>query len=174
MDREALDRLLLDRSLGALSSDVEALLAAQIETDPSAQQRWSEYASVTTAARQVLHSNTVSSLPPFPSARIQGLERTRRQLVLFRRVAGLAAALVVGTVLGSWWVRPAAPALQPDKRPAFVHQASGDTERAGRSEKSDFWSIRRLHQTAQASARDGATRVIWDSPVSRPRIGGEL
>ncbi len=172
MDTQTLERLLMDRALGVLPADVEALLAAYLEQEPSAAQRAGEFARAAAAARRLLHSDAPASLPPFPAVRIRHLQRTRRQLRWIRTLGGLAATVVLGVGLGvmfrDWRASPPLPAGLPG--------ASQERQYAGaallRSE--GFWSVSRLHAWARRSDPSRTSNWSWKSTVSRPKLGGEL
>lgn len=164
MDREVLERLLMDRALGALTPDVAAVLDAYVAMDAAAAARAREFDAAALAARQVL-GPAMAEVPPFPAVRLARIDRTRRQLVLIRNVAGLAAAIVLGVVVGAWGFKPVAPFAGPG-----VVQA---TSRTVAAESGGFWSRERWLAAAQAARPSGHAALIWESPVERPRLRGE-
>jgi hypothetical protein len=164
MDAEILERLLMDRALGGLAPDVEALLAAYLAQDGAAAERAREFEAAAMAARQVLRTSGPLGLPKFPAGQIRGLERTRHQLVLVRNVTGLAAAIVAGIGLGVVFFRE--PATRPGiDRPPVV---------AASAPRGEFWSAQRLYEKSRRTGSPDAVHVIWDSAVSAPRLGEEL
>jgi anti-sigma factor RsiW len=174
MDAEVLERLLLDRALGALPPDVESLLTDYLERDRAAAARAREYESAAADARRVLGSPAAIQLPPFPAARMGKVERTRRRLVLIRNVGGLAAALVIGVGLGAGLLQsgPTArsdrehPMLQPAPAPMLAAAAASSARPGG------FWSAERLYEAARSAKRSTSAHVVWESPISEPSIGG--
>lgn len=173
MDPETLERLLMDRALGSLPPDAEALLEAYLSHDAAAAERAREFVEASDAARQVLRSTEAASLPPFPVTQVLKLERARRGIRWLRNTAGIAATLVVGIGLGAWFTpastrAPIGPAPTPTEvvaRPT----ASFGTE----SHSAGFWSVSRLAQVVHRSeSTEGTKRLIWDSPIARPRLGG--
>lgn len=164
MDREVLERLLMDRALGALAPDVVAVLDAYVAMDAAAAARAREFDAAALAARQVL-GLAMAEVPPFPAARLARIDRTRRQLVLIRNVAGLAAAIVLGMVVGAWGFKPAAPVAGPTV--VLVAPRTAEAESGG------FWSRERWLAAAQAARPSGHAALIWKSPVERPRLRGE-
>jgi hypothetical protein len=169
MEVEILERLLMDRALGGLSPDVEALLAAHLAHNAGAAGRAREFEAAAIAARQVLNSGGPLALPHFPAAQIRGLERTRRQLVLVRNVAGIAASVIVGIGLGVAFFR--GPAARPETVPTPIAIVATAGPAAPRGE---FWSAQRLYEKSRRTEHPDAVRLIWDSAVSTPRLGVEL
>ncbi len=170
MDGEILDRLLMDRALGGLSPDVEALLAAYLEQTPTAAARAGDYNAAADAARQVLRGDRPATLPPFPAIRLHQVAEARRRLRLVRQVAGLAAALVLGVGLGAGLFRGQAPSGGTVTPVGVDHQLAAADERPAAG---DFWSAVRLYERARHMRQTSSARLIWDSAVSRPRVGGE-
>lgn len=164
MDTETLDRLLMDRALGALSPDVETLVAAYLQHDENAAQRAREFGSAADAARDVLRESATVALPPFPAVRVQALERARHRLVWVRNAAGLAAAVVIGVGLG-FGLAPRPPVERPASPPSALYAAAPP----GRG----FWSVSNLVNEAQAARRSPQARVMWESPVALPKLRGE-
>jgi anti-sigma factor RsiW len=169
MDPDALDRLLMDRALGALPPDVATLVEAYVERDAAAAARARGFDTAASAARRVLKQDLVAPLPPFPAAQMQRLEQVRRQVRYLRNTAALAAAIVLGFALGAVFLHGSHAALP--SAPAVVSiqgiRPSPPTTSAG-----GFWSSERLLHAAQAAKRTDSTSVIWDSAVSTPRLGG--
>ncbi len=173
MDAETLERLLMDRALGGLAPDVDALLAAYLEHDAGAAQREREFATAVQTAQEALRETAPVALPPFPAARIRGLEHARRRLVLVRNVAGIAAVLVLGIGLGAGFGgRYGAEHINAASTGTTV--LSGAVAVAGTESElpgtGEFWSARRLYEQAHSEKHGDAVRVIWDSPVSSPRL----
>jgi hypothetical protein len=120
MNRETLDRLLVDRALGALDADSCELLAAYLVHDGDAAKRAEEFALAAELARGALGAACDSPLPdgephlpPFPAARLARVERSRRRLLIITRAASLAACLLLGIAVGAWAVRPGASGPSP-------------------------------------------------------------
>lgn len=174
MDAETLERLLMDRALGGLTADVEDLLAACLERDAEAAARAREFEAAAVAARQVLRSRAPAALPPFPAARIHKLEQARRRLAWVRSVAGVAASLIIGVGLGSWLFTSPAAVPSDGTTPVLVRHGVGAKAPDAQPKSEGFWSVSRLVEQARRAERADSTRLIWDSPVSRPRLGGEL
>lgn len=175
MDAETLERLLMDRALGGLTPDVEALLDAYLERDSHAAARAAEFQAAAIAARRVLSTGSSAALPPFPAVRLEHIGHVRRRLVLVRNVAGLAAALVLGVGLGAAYFRHVGeraggavplPGAAPAK---VVAVASTVTPSRG---SADFWSAQRLYEQMRSVKRPETPRVFWSSSVQLPRLGG--
>ena len=173
MNAETLERLLMDRALDGLSPDVEGLLAAYLERDVEAAARGREFSTAAATARQVLASGTGVSLPPFPAARIRKLEQSRRQLRWVRNIAGVAASLLIGIGLGAAF--SGQRALVPGGADTRLIVSDGVIQTVARAEPSadGFWSAQRLYEQRRATKPAASVRLIWDSPVSKPRLGGK-
>jgi len=170
MDNETLDRLLMDRALGGLSADVEALLAAYLAQVPDAATRAGEFQTAADAARRVLRSDR-STVPQPAVMRWQEVERTRRRLRMLRQGLWAAAILILGVGLGLMWPR------------TDYHSGTLGASATARNEAAlpperrligDFWSAPRLYQQARRAAVPTHTRLIWHSAVNRPQVGGAL
>jgi anti-sigma factor RsiW len=178
MNPEMLDRLLLDRALGALSDDAAALLDAWLARDPQAARRAGEYAAAVAAGRNALGGDAAAgALPPFPAGAVRTARQTRRRLLVLRRVVGIAAALMLGIGLG-------ATVFRTDVAPRAARETGGLAALSAPSSagpsiaqvsagRGGFWSVERLVQTGRAAAaRPAGTRLIWNSVVALPRLGG--
>ena len=181
MDVDGLERLLMDRALGGLSPDVEALLTAYLAPNTDAAARGREFDAAASAARHVLRGAETPtllgrgqgegrlSLPAFPAAQIRSLERTRRQLLVVRNVASLAAAVIVGVGLGVAFFRGPATATKTIRPPVTFASTAGHATPHG-----EFWSAQRLYEQSRRTKHPDSTRLIWDSAISAPRLGEEL
>jgi anti-sigma factor RsiW len=169
VDPETLDRLLMDRALGGLPIDVERLLTAYLEANSPAADRAREFEQAAAAARDVLRERAPVSLPPFPALRIDQLERAQRRVVWVRNVGGLAAALLLGIGLGIALLghRGEVPAGRATQAPIVA--VVGTKLKPG-----GFWSAARLYEQVRHNRRSDSVRLVWDSAVERPRLGGEL
>lgn len=173
MDAETLERLLMDRALGSLPQDSEALLEAYLSHDLGAAERAREFADATDAARQVLRSGEATTLPAFPITQVLKLERAQRKIRWLRNTAGIAATLVVGIGLGAWFAQvPARVPLGAGSTPIeMVARLAGPADAESRGKR--FWSESRLARVVHRSQPTrGTQKLIWDSPVARPRLGG--
>lgn len=168
MDAETLERLLMDRALGGLAPDVDALLDAYLAQDPSAAERAREFTAAAAAARAVLGAHGREALPPFPGPRLAALEAARRRLRIVRNVTSLAAVLIIGIGLGIGLARDARRAPRPDTRPARLVLAT--VERPMRN--TSMWSKQRLIERARRTHSDADLKLIWESAVDRPHLGG--
>ena len=166
MDRETLDRLLMDEALGALPADVASLLAAYLERDPAGAARAREFAAAASAARRVFQQPLPTLLPPFPGREFRNVEQAQRRVRALRYVASMAAVLVVGIGLGL--VFPRGPAVEPT--PRIVLPPPGPVVAADEPEPG-FWSTQRLYENARRTQRVETPPLIWDSTTSLPRPG---
>jgi hypothetical protein len=166
---ETLDRLLMDRALGALPPDVEALLDAYLEHDAAGAARAREFGAAAMAARRLLQQPLPTPLPPFPATSIRDVARAQTRVRALGHVASMAAVLVVGIGLGL--VFPHGRTLEaPGPRFTIVAPAPVITAEPAPG----FWSTARLYASARRSSRTETAPVIWDSTTSLPRSGDQL
>jgi hypothetical protein len=170
LDSETIERLLIDRSVGALSSDTEALLAAYLRHDRQAGELARQFDETADLAKQALGVASAPSLPALRTDKLLRVEASCRRWRLFRNAAGLAACLVLGLGLGLILSRNAPSPLPP---PSFAVRNSSlaNDARDTRSSASDFWSVSRLRDRLKATEPKHTSHLIWDSPVKLPRIG---
>jgi hypothetical protein len=177
MDRDVLERLATDRALGALSGDVKQLLDAYKRLDPAAATEADQIDTTVSMARAALAEKPPSSMPAFPVAGFQQIERWRRRVQQFTYAAGLAACLSIGLGLGRM-TAPATPIPVPGATGAEVVQKpeadasdSDGSDDSGRTQlarsnpsgnDAGFWSVERLMQQREQEEE----RVQAPSPSS--------
>jgi hypothetical protein len=172
MNPDILERLLIDQALGQLTPDMVALLDAYQSDHPAVGPRASGLERTVRLAGDVLRTREIAALPPFPAARIRSASNKRYTLRVVRDVSALAATLVFGVLLGTRVLTPsAAIAPRPTERSLPVVQV---TPAQRPTTGDDFWSAARLYQTACNAKHGATTRLVWDSPIERPKLRGEL
>lgn len=161
----------MDRALGAVSPEVEALLSAYLMHDAKAAERSREFRKAADLARQVLRDRSIPTLPPLPVVALRQAAQTRRRLVLLRNVASLAACLLIGVGLGAWALRETSVSM-PSKSVVWplVHDKVTIAE-ADTSESAGFWSLQRLYEQARDRKRSRPLLLKWDSPARKPKLG---
>ncbi|HOB76342.1 MAG TPA: hypothetical protein PKG54_17665 [Phycisphaerae bacterium] len=174
MDSTTLERLLMDRALGQLSPDTEALLAAWLAEHPAARTLGEEIELTVAAARNTLTAGPAIPVPSFPAAEI--VRRAGRSWSMWRmagKAASLAACVLLGIGLHALWnseASPHAPHIEPlqlveNSAPAPLPPVAAPSPESG------FWSANRLREQVRQRRPERGTRVIWDSPLSMPRLG---
>lgn len=159
MKQEILNRLLIDRSLGALGPDVTALLDGYLEREPAGLEESAEIEESVRLATRALAPAPAVQLPPLklsPLPELPFAENRRRRAWW---PAELAAALVLGIGLGFLAFHPGEPVqvrLQPHA--TAVRVETGDSE-----SPAAFWSVKRLAQMEPKTASFSSPRVTWDS-----------
>ena len=150
MKHEALENLLIDRALGQLSPEVEALLAEHLAASPDDAQTAAELREVVALATAALHrTNPKLELPP----RIVALPRWP----ITHRVLAMAASFVAGAGMAFLAMRgtsthPELPVARDTPAAPVMAQApkhSPELERELR--KLPFWSKERAYLIAEAA-----------------------
>ncbi len=164
MNAETIERLLIDRSLGMLSEDVETLLEAHLAVDAETAALAAQFDQTAALARRALAVEAAVELPPFPAERVRSEGRSLRRWIWTRNISGVAATLVLGVGLGAAMFGGSVSVV--DKAVVTTNDASPvSTESAG------IWSTRRVIERAAREPEKSASRLIWDSPVRKPRLG---
>jgi len=159
MKQEILNRLLIDRSLGALAPDVAALLEAYLEREPADSEAAAEIEEAVRLARKALEGGPAVQLPPLkmlPLPEQPPAEHRRRRAWW---PAELAAALVLGIGLGFLAFHPGEPAQVKIQPPA----AAVRVETADSAPPDAFWSVKRLARMEPKTASTRGPRVTWNS-----------
>lgn len=174
VDRETLERLLLDRSLGELSPDVERLLEEAIRDSSPTGDLEKSCEDQLDALRKALgakRGQLAAALPPFPGGRVMAAlaQSDRRGRVNPFRAGALrpllmAAAIALAFFAGTKTVLPPGGGAIFEERMAEAR--FGPTEDAGA-----FWSLRRFMAEEGADRTRQGRKVHWTSPFSRPSLG---
>jgi hypothetical protein len=149
MDSEMLEKLLMDKALGAVSPEVGALLGAYLEGDARARKEAVAIDGVVGLARKAVGGG--AELKAAPAFRADEVRTVRRRRVIGRIgaiAAGMAACLTVGFVLGAFRTRGGA---QVGTVPV-VAQVAGEVRME--DSKTDFWSVERLRAMAKRNERE--------------------
>ena len=166
IDREILERLLIDRALGGLPPDVDALLDDYLASDPAAAAEAEKLARTADLAQRALAPPEGANQYPLPPLAL----RSRR--VTVRRVAGraaaLAACLLIGLVLGIG-LSPT-PAVVETTAPVATVSVGEESEPAAATYTSEIWSAQRFREALARPRRSEVRRLVWDSPTKLPRL----
>ena len=171
MDSETLEKLMIDRALGAMPPDCEILLAAYLETRPDAAAECRTIEQTIELARRALADGSATTLPAFPAERLREAQRTDGLWRMTRAAVGIAASVVIGFGMHAVFF----PARTPETGTAgsgIVANRGPEKQIEQVSEDAGFWSGERLREQAADVPRTGTTRLVWDSPVRVPRIRG--
>lgn len=171
MNAETIERLMIDRSLGMLSEDVETLLAAHLAVDADAATMAAEFDQTADLASRALAGEAAVELPPFPAERMRSEGRSLRRWMWTRNISAAAATLVLGVGLGAAMF--GGSPITPDNRSGSSVKKTVviNDPRPVSSGSAGMWSTRRLIERATRAPEKSASRLIWDSPVRRPRLG---
>ena len=161
MNQDVLDRLLMDRALGALPLDVNALLNAYLEREPAMAARAVEMDQTLALAKRALQPHAEPALPPL---KVRPLAAGEVNMVPRNRLmwaVGLAAAFVLGIGLSAMFLHstptPARPVVVEVVRPVDAGP-------------SGFWSRARWTNLLAKASQPEEPRLTWISPVKRPVV----
>ncbi|MGB9624432.1 MAG: hypothetical protein ACPMAQ_06170 [Phycisphaerae bacterium] len=172
MDRETLQRLKLDRALGVLSPDCEALLTAYLRERPAEASDLQEMEETVKLARRALRDEAPTRLPEFPAERLRRAARSEWRRKTVRNLTGIAASMLIGFGLRAAWFPATEPGRGGETIPV-VAQGRIEPEGKADSREAGFWSAHRLHERRAAvqPSQHPPRRLIWRSPVEVPEIG---
>ena len=162
-----MERLLVDRALGGLSSDVTALLDAYLENEPAQASLRREIDDTVRLAGRALPRPPSVSLPPpkfiaFPQMPLaKPFHRSRWW------PAELAAVFVLGLALGLMALRPSQPLVSGPESPGLE---TARRSPAPQSTPSAFWSMARLGDLELKASASPPPRISWTSPVRKPQL----
>jgi hypothetical protein len=169
MNEETLERLMIDRSLGATSPDVDALLDECLANHPREAERAREYGDLAQRVRTVLSGEPTGRLPAFPRDRLLSEKCSQARWKSAQRVTALAASFLLGIGVAGLGVGVWRPEAAP--RPAMLELAEHPDARPSQGDGSGFWSVpRRREPPARGASARG--RLIWTTPLSKPFLGG--
>jgi hypothetical protein len=153
MNHEILERLLIDRALGQLTEDVEALLAEHLSSSSQAGKMAEDIEMTVSLAAKALPPSRIAAPAQFPISNLLREEHFRRRLALaasFILGAGVAfLGLKAATLRSDHAATPPAVAQSVNAVPA--PQPSAEVERE--AQFLPFWSNRRAILLATAARR---------------------
>lgn len=171
MNAETIERLLIDRSVGMLTNDVETLLEAHLAVDAAAAALAAEFDQTAALARRALAGEAAVELPPFPAERLRSEGRSLRGWIWTRNISAVAATLVIGVGLGAGMFGAPPSALNKGSASTGSNTVEIAETPPASSGSAGMWSTRRLIERATREPEKSASRLIWDSPVRKPRLG---
>lgn len=156
MNKMNLDALMIDRALGALSPDTEALLEAYLSQNPGMAMDLDRTADTVDLLRDILKEDSPVSLPEFQARDLYRRRRWRRGSL---QAVGMAATLAIGLFLGrSQMVKSSSSLTVP-------FAAVAEAEPASQTE-SGIWSMTPMRRPKSITR---STSWEWYSPVHQPR-----
>ncbi|GMV98017.1 MAG: hypothetical protein AMXMBFR83_23700 [Phycisphaerae bacterium] len=175
MNAQTLERLLTDQAFGELPEDTAELLAAYLAEHPADRRAGEQIAAMVRSARRALNAAPPPRPQSFPADAIRQRWRTRQRWALVGRITSLAACVLIGIgVHAAWTARMTTigPGGSVDRIVTGpVPTPPGDTVRLAVRD-AGFWSWKEVYQRAGRPRPEPARRVIWDSPLSTPKVGG--
>ena len=167
---QTLERLLIDRAVGALDADTGALLNAYLDDHRNATTAAQELDSTAALARQAMDEPDPVVLPPFPKQRLMRARRVQRLWATARYGSAIAAGLLIGLTLSITLTQrtESRPPVRPIVfQPIITAPPVADNE-------DSFWSVERWYeQVRRDRPAQPPRRWIWDSVTSPPRLGDE-
>ncbi len=167
MNPEVIERLLIDRGMGELSEDVNALLQAHLDTHPAdvdAAEEIDDTIVLAWRAVQTAPADRPATHPPF--VHVVQSHRRRATLQSWTRRLATAATIALAFWLGTY---AAPPSRHPE--PVAMNHAQ-PSPRTGSNGSTGFWSTARLRQSITAHRPSPHPRIPWPGPLTRPHIGG--
>lgn len=155
MDHDALDRLLMDRAVGELNADVEALLDEYLERHPATQEHYLETVETVKLSRSLLRSEDREGLPAFQVSREFVVSR-RRMTTL--QTVGMAASLLICFFMGRQFAENKKPIVRTPVVAQHMRERSEST--------TGIWSLSRF-RTDSKPIRESNWK--WSSPVQQPK-----
>ena len=159
MKPDVMERLLLDRALGRLDPDVDALLADYLVNDASAATKARELQDVVHLANQAVRQPVLAVEPPNQIHRIVWRHRAEQ-------VLALAASFAIGVGITALALRANlrhednVVLLAPSTQTVSMRSPQRDALVKNKIESLPFWSNQRLYLLASASAADANAKEM--------------
>jgi len=157
MKQEIVERLLIDRALGALSPDVQTLLEAHLENEPGDRQAALEIGDAVRLAKLSQNRRQRLPLPPLKWVPLPETGAARAGRRFIPELAALAASFLLGIGLGFWMLRMVEPSVPVSTADLSVAQLSAAEP------PSSFWSLKRLAGVNPKVAFATQPRLTWRS-----------
>jgi len=183
IDPKTLEQLLTDQALGGLSPDAETLLMAYLADHPDARALSEQITQTVSGAQAVLADSQPIQLPPFPAGTMGGGRLARLlgtqdralagRAALVARIASLAACVLIGIGLHAAMTANTPSQDQGPTPPSIIVVSNDLPPRPTATEppRPGFWSARQWYERSEQNRSEPSRRVIWDSPLTRPRLG---
>ncbi|MHC4443067.1 MAG: hypothetical protein ACYTF1_08110 [Planctomycetota bacterium] len=173
MNDETLERLLIDRSLGLLPADTEALLVDYLRSNSDATDMAKQYDETVCLAKQALKGDSEIKLPTFPELQIKRAMRIKRHWLLIRNCVALAACVIIGIGLGAMMFNRE-PVIERIIQPVvLVDNTDRDAGAEITSHSSDFWSAKRIIEQYQNKPSRHYNSSLGDRWRSLLKQGGD-
>jgi hypothetical protein len=159
MKSDVIERLLLDRALGRLDPDVDALLVDYLASDVSAATQARELQDVVHLATEAVRQPVLAIEPPNQMHRLVWRHRAERALAL-------AASFVIGVGITALALRANlrhednTVSLAPSIQNAAMPLSRRDALAKNKIESLPFWSNQRLYLLASASTADANAKEM--------------
>ena len=159
MKPEIIERMLIDRALGALEPDTDALLDAYLEKEPALKNLAAGIDETVLLTKQAMPIPKLAGLPPLKARPFPSPESRFRFPSALLWPAGIAAAFFLGLSL-SVLIPRQNTTLISDMRPATeTRPAIAVTPSNNAAAPQGFWSIKRLASLTPNSSAPAQPRV---------------
>jgi len=155
MNKEVIDRLIIDRAVGALDPDVETLLDDYLSQHQEIEDRFRATAEAVQLSRTLLRSEGDAPLPAF---RMPDEFRSERRRIAPLQIVGIAAALLVCFFMGRHF--------PGNDRPVTRQSIAENTVDGQLKVNEGMWTIARTRMRPKPPIR--STSWKWTSPVRQP------
>ena len=91
-----------------------------------------------------------------------------------RRALPFAACVLLGFGVGAWLFQGATVVRRPAETGQVVRESEARRETPAEVDTSEFWSYRRLYERGIRTTRKRSVRLIWDSPILKPKLGDAI
>lgn len=169
MDRDTLEKLLIDRQLGELPSEVAELLEAYLAFRPDRAEAESDVAETLELARRTLKSARPTAEAPVPPLTARPSRHARFAgwgLGAWARRGAIAAMIVFSFALGKRVASTSTPTS------TTLLAGAGVATPADPKSSESFWSLTRLQQETARRATRSREHVGWTAPFV-PSLKGE-
>ena len=173
MDHEMLERLLIDRSLGSLSTETEALLTDYLEYNAVAAALARDFDDTVALAKRFLPEERSKSIPPLPRRKLEQSKKWNQYSLAFRKIAVIAACLLIGFLIGLPFSRSSRQSASKMEQVFPLEFAAIVDDSDEFPDHDGFWSLSRYQQKKVNIQRGRRRPLVWESLLKTPKIGGD-
>ncbi|MEK6643038.1 MAG: hypothetical protein AABZ08_03955 [Planctomycetota bacterium] len=168
MNHETLERLLIDRRLGELTEDTEALLKEVLRLAPDTAPIAERIDATLELASRALRA-AKSPAAPLPPLNSQSLAIAAKRPISSTALPGrfaIAAALILTFWLGGRMSSPTSISVS-DRTPQLQITKAIDASPV------NVWSLGQLAARSVQTRTSDSANIQWTSPIARPQLGAK-